>query len=174
MCHPVPTVRDARREDLPAILEIFNEAIALPDVVWRDHPTTLSEVQGWLPGAGGAKIALLVATGAREVEGFASFAPFKAAPGYERTVEHSVYTRASCRHRGVGAALMRALLRRAAALDYHLVIGAIDAGNTASIGFHERIGFRHVGRVAQVGRKGSQYRDLVYLQRFVGETAGEV
>ena len=104
------------------------------------------------------------------VLGYASFGPFRGSwPGYRHTVEHSVHVRADQRGRGVGTALIHALLAEAQARDVHVMVGAIDAENTGSLRLHARLGFVETGRMPQVGRKFGRWLDLVFMQRFVQE-----
>jgi phosphinothricin acetyltransferase len=73
--------------------------------------------------------------------------------------------RADCRGRGVGRALILALLEAAAGLRKHVMIGAIDADNTVSIGLHQSLGFQPVGHLHEVGFKFGRWLDLKFLQR---------
>ena len=46
-----------------------------------------------------------------------------------------------------------------------LALGVIDASNTGSIVLHERLGFRHVGTLPQIGFKFGRWLDVVIYQR---------
>ena len=48
--------------------------------------------------------------------------------------------------------------------DVHAMVGGIDAANTASIALHERLGFRHVGTLPQVGFKFGRWLDAAFYQ----------
>ena len=56
---------------------------------------------------------------------------------------------------------------RAAAQQVHVIVGGIDANNTASIAFHIRMGFIEVARMPETGRKFGQWLDLVLMQRYI-------
>jgi len=73
--------------------------------------------------------------------------------------------RADSRGRGVGAELVQALFPHAEAMEMHVMIGAIDAANEGSLRFHERLGFRRVGLLKEVGRKFGRWLDLVFVQK---------
>ena len=75
--------------------------------------------------------------------------------------------RADCRGRGVGRALVLALLEAAAGMQKHVMIGGIDADNTVSIGLHESLGFKVVGHFHEVGFKFGRWLDLKFLQRLI-------
>src|SRR5437660_3057585 len=146
-------IRDAGEPDLPGLLAIYNDVIATSTAVYSYLPVTLDDrLQWWRTRVAGG-YPVLVATDQSAILGFATFGDFRAWPGYRFTVEHSVHVRADGRGRGVGTVLLTELLARAAALGKHVMIGGVDADNTASIRFHERLGFEQVARLREVGYK---------------------
>jgi len=169
-------IRDATEQDMPAILEIYNEVIANTTAVYRELPATLEERVAWWQDRRASGYPLLVAvedTAAAEpsaagpVVGFATFGEFRAWPCYRHTVEHSVHVRADRRGCGVGRALVTALFPLAAGLGKHVMVAGVDADNAASIALHERLGFERVARFREVGRKFDRWLDLVFLQRYL-------
>ena len=162
-------IRDAGDDDLPAILAIFNEVIANSTAVYMDDLATLEERRAWHAARRAAGYPVLVAADESGVTGFASFGEFRAAPGYRFTVEHSVHVRADRRGRGLGSALVAALIPRAETLGKHVMIAGVDAANEASIAMHRRLGFEPVAHFREVGRKFDRWLDLVFLQRTLGQ-----
>jgi phosphinothricin acetyltransferase len=61
--------------------------------------------------------------------------------------------------------VLAALIARATSAGVHVMIGGIDADNTASIRLHERFGFEPTGHLREVGRKFDRWLDLVLMQR---------
>jgi L-amino acid N-acyltransferase len=161
-------IRDAREDDLPAVLQIYNEVMATSTAIYSEQPSTLEDRIAWWQGRVSAGYPVLVAEDASGVTGFASFGDFRPRPGYRFTVEHSVYVRADRRGRGIGGALMTPLIDRAAALGKHVLIAGVDADNAASLRFHERLGFERVAHFREVGFKFGRWLDLVFLQRTLG------
>ena len=88
-------------------------------------------------------------------------------PGYRHTVEHSIHVRQDCWGRGIGRALVDALVERARAQGKHVMIAGIDAENVGSIRFHERLGFFEVARLPEIGEKFGRRLDLVLMQRML-------
>lgn len=164
-------IRDAGPGDLPGILAIYNDVIATSTAVYSDTPVTLDDRAAWWRARVGQGYPVLVAADATGVVGFASFADFRAWPGYRFTVEHSVHVREDRRGTGVGASLMTPLLARAAALGKHVMIAGVDADNAPSLRFHERLGFIRVAHFHQVGFKFGRWLDLVFLQRYLADAA---
>jgi L-amino acid N-acyltransferase YncA len=160
-------VRPAERSDLPGILAIYNEVVANSTAIYAYDPSTLEERGEWFESRRRQAYPVLVAAEDTEILGFASFADWRAWPGYASTVEHSVHVRAERRRGGVGRALLTALLPLARDLGKHVSIGAIDADNEASLRLHETLGFERVAHFKQVARKFDRWLDLVFVQRVV-------
>ena len=163
----MPIIRDAIESDLPAILAITNEAIANTTAVWNNTPATLEARTAWMRERQARGFPVLVANDGGKVLGFASFGDFRPFEGYLHTVEHSIYVAPEAQGRGVGKALLAALVERARALGKHVIVGGIEAGNTASIALHTRAGFVETGRLPEVGQKFGRWLDLVFMQRML-------
>ena len=160
-------IRDARASDLPRMTKILNELIADTTAVWTLSPTTLEARQAWLDERQRRGFPVLVAQADGRMLGFASFGDFRPWEGYGKTVEHSVYVDGPARRRGIGAALLAALIERGRALGLHAMVGGIEAGNGASLALHANLGFREVGRLPEVGRKFDRWLDLVFVERLL-------
>ena len=165
-------VRDATVEDLPAISALYNALIDTTTVAWTEAPESLDDRRRWFAARTGDGDATLVADAGDDhgVIGYAAFGPFRDIvkwPGYRRTVEHTIHVDTAWHGRGVGRALLDALVERARQQGMHVMIGAVDGANDASLRFHERLGFVEVARLPEVGRKFDRWLDLVLLQRFL-------
>ena len=99
-----------------------------------------------------------------EFLGFASYGTFRAWPAYKYSVEHSVYVAAQYRGKGIGKVLLQAIIDAARGQEFHVLIGAIDSQNSASIGLHRSLGFEHAGTVRQVGFKFGRWLDVDFYQ----------
>ncbi len=156
----------------PGMLAIFNEVVARSTAVYTDVPQTLEQRAAWCAERQARGFPVLVALGAdeRDVLGFASFTEFRGCwPGFRHTVEHSVHIRADCRGRGLGTRLVAALVEQAVLLGKHVMVASIDAENAPSIRMHQRLGFRQVAYMPQVGCKFGRWLDLVLMQKQLGE-----
>lgn len=168
-------LRDARADDLPTIVELYNQLLATTTYEWTEEPHTLAGRTDWLAvkRAGGWPVVVAVDETDGGVVGVATYGDFRDTtrwPGYRPTVEHSIHVRQSHWGRGVGRLLLDDLLRRAAADGRHVMIGAIDGSNTDSIAFHLRCGFTEVARMPELGLKFGRRCDLVLMHRFVTTT----
>jgi phosphinothricin acetyltransferase len=163
----MPTIRDATDADLPQILAITNAAIVETTAVWNNTLATLEARGAWMRDRQARGFPVLVADDDGVVLGFASFGDFRPFEGYLHTVEHSIYVATSAHRRGVGSALLAALVERATALGKHVIVGGIEAGNTASLALHARAGFVETGRLPEVGQKFGRWLDLVFMQKML-------
>jgi L-amino acid N-acyltransferase YncA len=163
---PVASTRMATDADLPGILAIYNQIIATSTAVYRDDATTLEERADWLHQRKAAGFPTIVAARGGEVLGFASYGHWRGAfPGYRRSVEHTVHVGEAARGSGVGAALMGHLLDLAREAGVHVMVGAVDADNAASLRFHGKLGFAEVAHFHEVGRKFERWLDLVFVEK---------
>ncbi|NKY36695.1 N-acetyltransferase [Nocardia speluncae] len=159
------SVRDARIDDLPAILEIHNRAIAETTAIWDDEPVDLADRQAWFDNRTAHGRPVVVAEVGGELAGYASYGPWRPKSGYRHTAENSIYIADHFQRRGIGAALLAELIERArSGGDIHAMIAVIESRNTASIALHERFGFRTVGQLPEVGRKFGRWMDLTLMQ----------
>jgi len=161
---------DAEPRDVPAILEIYNWAIRETTAAWTTRQETLDDRLSWFEGRRDQDLPVLVAADADgTVLGFASYGPFRPKEGYRLTVEHTVYVDPAAQRRGIGRALLERLVEIAASRGVHMMIGAVDGDNAASIGLHEALGFKVAGRLPEVGTKFGRWLDLVLVAKVLGE-----
>ena len=158
-------IRDAAEADLPALRDIFNDAVLNTTAIWMDDVVDLANRQAWFAARAQQGYPILVAeSAAGEVVGYASFGDWRPFDGFCHTVEHSVYIRADQRGKGLGPQLLTALIERAKACNKHVMVAAIESGNAASIRLHQRLGFAITGQMPQVGRKFGRWLDLTFMQ----------
>ena len=158
------TIRDATEADLPAIMEIYNDAVAHTTAIWNETLVDLDNRKAWFDARRERGFPVLVAVRGRDVIGYASYGDWRAFDGYRHTVEHSVYVHKDARGAGAGKRLLQALIDRAAFNGVHVMIAGIEAENAASIRLHETLGFRVAGRFSEVGIKFGRWLDLTCME----------
>lgn len=160
------SVRDAAEDDLPGILEIYNDAVATTTAIWNETLVDLENRRAWLALRRSQGFPVLVAADLDgTVAGYASFGDFRPFDGYRHTVEHSIYVHRGRRGGGIGRLLLGALVERARAMGKHVMVAGIDATNETSIALHEKLGFRRAGLLLEVGRKFDRWLDLAFLEK---------
>ena len=158
-----PTIREAAAADLPGIAAILNREIVETTATWTAEPRTLAEMAHWLETRRGRGRAALVAARGAEIAGYAALGPFRSGEGYARTAETSVYVATAARGRGLGAALLCALIERARRDGLHRLVAGVGADNAASLALHLKLGFEQAGRLSEVGEKFGRPLDLVLM-----------
>jgi L-amino acid N-acyltransferase YncA len=146
--------------DWPAVERIWQEGIA------TGHATFETETPSWEEfDAARLPAHRLVAEDDGEVVGWAALSPVSRRPCYEGVAEHSVYVADAARGRGVGRALMDALLASAESAGIWTIQTSIFPENAASLALHERVGFRVVGRRERIAKLEGAWRDTLFLER---------
>jgi L-amino acid N-acyltransferase YncA len=153
-------IRPMTHEDWPAVEAIYAAGIATGDATFETSPPGWEEFD-----RGRLREHRLVAVEDGEIVGWAALAPTSARECYVGVVEHSVYVAENARGRGVGRALMAALIAGADAAGLWTIQTSIFPENAASVALHERLGFRVVGRRERIARLGGTWRDTVLLER---------
>jgi len=167
------TIRAAERDDVPGILDIYNDAVLRTTASYDDEPSTLEARLDWFDAKKRHGFPVFVAEDEAGVVGWSAFGPFRPWPGYRHTVEHSVYVAAPRRGQGIGAALLPPLIARARAMGLHAMIAGIDAANTPSLRLHTRFGFEQVAHFKEVGFKFDRWLDLVFMELLLGNDDGQ-
>ncbi|MDO6587160.1 GNAT family N-acetyltransferase [Salipiger sp. 1_MG-2023] len=160
---------DAREDDLPGILAIYNDAVRNTLAIWNEAEANLQNRQDWWTGRVAQGYPVLVLRDDSGVLGYASFGDWRAFEGFRHTVEHSIYIRSDARGRGLAGHLLAALIERARQIGKHVIVAGVESGNAASIRLHERAGFRITGQMPQVGCKFGRWLDLTFLQLTLDE-----
>lgn len=158
-------IRSANHEDLPAIVEIYNEGGVATTASYDIEPVTLEERAAWFERLRNQGHPVLILEENGRVVGFASYGPFRDKAAYRHTVEHSVYVAEGSRSNGVGRMLLCALLDHARGRGVHVMLGVLDADNMASRAFHKSLGFIESVVLPEVGRKFGRWLDVVFVTR---------
>lgn len=157
-------IRAAIPEDGDALAAIYNDAVTGSTAIWNDITVDAANRRAWLAARRAAGFPVLVAERGGQVAGYASYGPFRAFDGFRGTVEHSVYVAAEFRGQGLAAKLMQALIAQARQDGVHVMVGAIEAGNAASIALHRKFGFGNDHIMHQIGQKFGRWLDLCLLE----------
>jgi phosphinothricin acetyltransferase len=168
-------VQCTHQKHAKSILDIFNEAIQNSTALYDYKPRTHESMVAWFEAKQKGKFPVIGVEGPDgPLLAFGSYGTFRAWPAYKYTVEHSVYVHKAHRGRGLGRQVMQALIAAARQNEVHAVVGGIDATNAGSIALHERLGFKHVGTLPQVGFKFGRWLDLAFYQLLLDTPADPV
>ena len=163
-------IREAKENDLPGLLEIYNEIILNTTAVFEYEPHTLEMRRNWFQTKQQQGFPVFVAEEGEQIRGFSSFGPFRAWAAYLYSVENSVYVSEEARGKGIGKLLIPPLIDAAQKLGLHTLIASIEATNEASIRLHNYFGFKEVACFKEVGWKFNRWLDLKFLQLILNQT----
>jgi L-amino acid N-acyltransferase YncA len=163
-------VRDAREADIPAIRAIYAHHVQTGLASFEEVPPDEAEMLRRFQTLKEGGFPYLTAELAGDVVGYSYAGQYRPRPAYRYSVEDSVYVRDGMAGKGVGRALLTALLARCTDMGFRQMIAIIgDSANHGSIGLHRALDFEMVGTIRSVGFKHGRWVDSVLLQRALGE-----
>lgn len=157
-------IRSYRESDAPEILEIINDSILNTTHNYDYEPKNLEEVTKIFEEKIRDGYPILIGELNAAVVGYATFGRFRAKPGYDKTIEHSIYLNKKAQSKGLGTEMMRQLIEIATEKGFHVMIAGMDSENSGSYQFHERLGFKEVACFSEVGFKFGKWLNLVFMQ----------
>jgi phosphinothricin acetyltransferase len=162
-------VRPALPEDLPAIQAIYAHHVLHGLASFEEQAPPLEEIRRRYDEVVKRGLPWLAADFGGVLAGYAYCTPYRSRSAYRHALEDSVYVRHGSEGRGVGAALLDALIQRCEALGYRQLVAVIgDSANAASINLHASFGFLRVGTLRSVGFKLGRWVDSALMQRPLG------
>jgi len=165
-------IRPATPADIPAITRIYGHSVLTGTASFELEPPGEAEMGERMRYLLDGQFPYLVAEVDGAVAGYAYASLYRTRPGYRFTVEDSVYVAPDRQGRGIGRALLSALLKAAEARGFRQMIAVIgDSENTASVALHAAFGFSYTGTLANSGFKFGRWIDSVLMQRPLGPGA---
>ena len=162
-------VRPARVEDLSAVNDIYNQYVAETHYTFDVEPMTPDARTEWFTHYGSSgRYRVVVAVSEGVVVGYAASSRFRPKPAYETSIETSIYLAPESVGRGAGSRLYEGLFKALEGEDVHRAYAGIALPNPASIGLHERFGFKRVAHFTEQGRKFGRYWDVAWYEKPIG------
>ena len=156
-------LRAAAESDLEAILNIYNEAVLNTTASFDTEPRTIEKQHAWFH-IHNKNHPILIAQENNTIVGWASLSPWSDRCAYETTVEVSVYVHKDFRGQGIGSMLLETVTQEGKKSNNHTVISRISQGNEVSIHIHEKLGYKHIGVMKEVGFKFGKLLDVYLMQ----------
>jgi len=162
-------VRNAEEADLPALQRIYARHVLSGLATFEETAPSIEEMAARRRAALDLGLPYLVAEAEGAILGYCYAAPYRSRPAYRYAIEDSIYVADGLGGKGVGTALLGALIARCEAGPWRQMLAVIgDGGNLASIGLHLRFGFELIGTLRAVGFKFGQWVDTPIMQRALG------
>lgn len=160
------TIRAALEGDLDRITEIYADAVRHGTASYELEPPSRAEMGARFDSLTSGGFPYLVAEKDGGLLGYAYAGAFRPRPAYRFIVEDSVYIAPDAKGQGVGLLLMQALIEACRVAGFRQIIAVIGDGHadSASVRLHEKLGFRHSGRLEGSGYKHGRWLDTVFMQ----------
>jgi phosphinothricin acetyltransferase len=160
-------IRPARPDDLPDIREIYNHYVTNSVVTFDEKRWSLAQWRQRYDHLTKLKLPFLVAASPTgQILGYALASPWNGKTGFRYTAETSIYLGQAATGKGLGRALLAALIDACRDLGLREIVAVVsDKGAEASIALHEKFGFVEVGRMGRVGHKFGRWLGTIYLQK---------
>lgn len=159
-------IRPATESDAEALAAIYGHHVLHGFGTFEEAPPSAAEMDRRRRGVVAYGLPYLVAEQDDRVAGYAYAGPFRTRAAYRYTVEDSVYVAPDMLGKGIGRAVLSAVLEGCERLGLRQVIAVIgDSDNASSIGLHRALGFREIGIGEGFGFKHGRWVDTVWMQK---------
>jgi len=162
-------IRNATEGDAAAVQAIYAHHVLNGTASYDLEPPPVETIRDKLRWVLTSRWPFLIADLDEAVAGYAYATQFRDRAAYRFTAENSIYVHPAWMGRGIGKALLQALIERSEAYGFRTMIAVIGGAEPASIALHASCGFEEVGRLKAVGWKKERWLDSVYMQREVGK-----
>jgi L-amino acid N-acyltransferase YncA len=154
------TIEKMKDDDWPVMKLIYQEGIDTSDATFE---TEAPDWEQWnkshLDGC------RLVARAGNEIVGWAALSPVSGRSVYAGVAEVSLYVKSSARGKGVGKALLKAVIEESECIGIWTLQSGTFPENTASIALQKACGFRKVGTREKIGCMNGRWRDVILMER---------
>jgi len=164
-------LRDATPDDFPAIAAIYAHHVLHGSASFEETPPDVDELLRRHAAVLGHGLPWIVAELDGKVAGYCYATPYRPRAAYRHTIEDSVYIDAACRGRGLGRALLGALIARCESGPWRQMIAVVADPLGGSLALHRSVGFEMIGTLRAVGFKHGEWRDTTLMQRALGAGA---
>lgn len=165
-----PGIRHATEADMQAVQAIYAHHVLHGLATFEEEPPTAGELNARRESVVAAGLPYLVAEREGRILGYCYATAYRPRPAYRHTIEDSVYVAHGYGGRGIGGALLGALIERCETGPWRQMLAVIgNSGNEGSLALHRRLGFETVGTLRSVGFKLGRWVDTVLMQRPLGQ-----
>lgn len=165
------TICDAASGDVAAITAIYSHYVLESTATFETDPPDEVEMERRMRDLLARGYPFLVVRDDIEgrVLGFGFAQRYGPRVGYRYSVETTIYVSSDSLNRGIGSALLQALLTECEKRGFRQAFAVIAASEPASVVLHARAGFLPVGTLTAAGWKHGQWIDVFLMQRSLGE-----
>lgn len=162
-------IRPSEEKDVVQIQSIYSHHVLTGTASFEITPPDVSEMLARRAAVVAKGLPYLVAVKGDEVLGYAYATAYRPRPAYRFTVEDSVYIREGVHGKGIGKALLQAVIDHCTASGYRQMLAVIGDASAPSVALHRSLGFQLAGTFKAFGFKFGAWRDTAMMQRQLGE-----
>ncbi|KAG2221188.1 hypothetical protein INT45_000228 [Circinella minor] len=168
------SIRQATKQDLPAITEIYNERIANSTGLFIYEAVSVDYMKKWLDDSqkmGYPAIVAVEKTTGHTVA-YSYLGSFRSKPAFNLSAEITVYIHLDHHRQGLGRLLSLEMIRIGTEMKFKAITAGITTENTPSIGLFKSLGFNEAGVFHNTGYKFGRFLDVTFLEYCIPETEG--
>ncbi|HEY1172284.1 MAG TPA: arsinothricin resistance N-acetyltransferase ArsN1 family B [Verrucomicrobiae bacterium] len=156
-------IREVTAQDAEKVCAIYNHYVLSTTVTFEEEAVSAEAMRKRFADVTAVYPWLIFETDG-QVLGYAYARRFHERAAYRHTVELAVYVANGGHGKGVGSALYGELIGRLKKLNMHVALGGIALPNEKSVALHEKLGFKKVAHLEEVGWKFGQWIDVGYWE----------
>ncbi|KAG1467206.1 hypothetical protein G6F56_004537 [Rhizopus delemar] len=159
-------IREATEEDVPQLFEIFNERIINSTCIFAYDTVSMENRVSWMKDLKSKGYPLIVAAEkeTNKAVAYACLGSFRPHPAYVLTSEISLYIHQKHQRKGLGATMLKELLRVGREMKFRSIIASITADNEGSILLFSKFNFQNMGVAHDSGYKFGKFLDVVFME----------
>jgi L-amino acid N-acyltransferase YncA len=159
-------IRPATAEDAPAMAALYAHHVLHGVASFEETPPTAGEMAARLQAVRARGLPWLVAEEGGRILAYAYAGPYHSRAAYRFTAEDSVYVAPDAMRRGLGRALLEAVIAACEAMGLRQMVALITASaDSGSVALHRSLGFEPIGTLPAVGYKHGRWLDVVIMQK---------
>ena len=159
-------IREASPEDAPRIAEIYSYYVNETAISFENTAPDSTEMERRIRETS-AEYPFLVLTDGGKIEGYAYAHRFSARAAYRRSAEVTIYLDRNAAGKGYGKSLYASLEERLKPLGIHNLYAIVMYPGEGSVEFHEKMGYRIVGKLTNAGEKFGRLWSVVYMEKHI-------
>ncbi|MDQ0193042.1 GNAT family N-acetyltransferase [Paenibacillus wynnii] len=161
---------EIEEEHLPEVLDIYNYYVLNTTVSFHTEPLSLTEMrQAMLNGDPRFKSFAVLQGG--EMLGYVLITRHKNKQAYDTSGEISVYLKPGCTGRGIGESALHFIEKKAAELEFHVLVATVCSENERSRQLFQRNGYEQSAYFKEIGSKFGRRLDIASYQKIIGNTS---
>ena len=156
-------IRDAEAHDMPQITSIYSYYVENTAISFETEPPCCAEMDERRKSF--APCPYIVAEEEGKVLGYAYAHPFSSRSAYRRSVEVTIYLDNDAKGKGIGSMLYQELEKKLRIIGIHNLYAIVMYPGEGSVEFHEKMGYRIVGKLTDCGEKFGHLLSVVYMEK---------